>query len=86
MSPPVAFGPPGDPGLPGGALLPAAGGGHVGGAVAEEVQVPRDSHRHRLRATRLLRTGEELSPQCLFKLRTASEVTPTVCESPCISS
>ena len=69
MSPPVSSCPPGDPGLPGGALLLIAGGGHVGGAVAEEVQVPRDGHRHRLRATRLLRTGEE---SCLINKHVSS--------------
>lgn len=48
----------GDFGLPSRALLSAPRGGHVGRPVAEEVQVSRDSHCHRLRAAWLLRTGE----------------------------
>ena len=37
-----------------GAVLAAARGGHVGGAVAEEGQVRGDQHRHRIRAAGLL--------------------------------
>lgn len=56
---------PGDPGLPGRAVLAAPGGGHVGRTVAEEVQVPRDGHGHRLRAARLLRAGERRTQRSL---------------------
>lgn len=49
--------PSGDPGLAGRAVLTAAGGGHVGGAVAEALQVPRDEHCHCLWAAWLLRAG-----------------------------
>lgn len=52
--------PSGDPRLSGGALFPTAGRGHVGGALAEEMQVPWDEHSHCIRAAWLLWTGEIL--------------------------
>lgn len=57
--------PSGDPRLAGGALLPSAGGGHVGGAVAEEMQVSRDKHCHCLRAAWLLWTGRREWNDCI---------------------
>ncbi len=52
--------PSGDPRLAGGALFPTAGRGHVGRALAEEMQVPWDEHSHCIWAAWLLWTGEIL--------------------------